>query len=122
MENLKRWLVILIALHSLAVGLFLLIAPSWAVRFGGWEGVSPVFFARQAGVFHVVLALGYTVEYVRYRGVALIICAKAVATVFLLTSSALSDVPWVVPFLGVLDGLMGLFVLLAFRARRPGHP
>ena len=35
----------------------------------GSISISPLFFARQAGAFHLVAATAYLVEHVRYRGV-----------------------------------------------------
>ena len=100
------------------VGLFLRPrARSGEHGFGGFGAVSPLFFARQAGVFHFVAGTAYLVEYFRYRGVLLLVITKSVAVVFLLTTSGLDSVPWVVPLSGVADGVMGLAVVLLRRAR-----
>ncbi len=112
MLKLERVLIVLVALHSAAVGVSLLAAPAWASHFGGWDSVSPLFFPCQAGIFHLVLAAGYLIEYFRYRGVAFLVTAKAMALVFLMTATVLGGVPWIVPLSGVTDGLMGLVVLL----------
>jgi hypothetical protein len=117
LERLERVLVVLIAVHSLVVGLFLVLVPGWGARLGGFGAVSPLFFARQAGVFHFVAAAAYLVEYFRYRGVLLLAITKSVAVVFLLATTALDEVPWLVPLSGVADGLMGLAVVLLRRAR-----
>jgi hypothetical protein len=111
-EGIERSLVILIAAHSIVVGLFLLLVPQWGARIGGFGAVQPLFFPRQAGVFHFVAATAYLLEYFRYRGVLLLVVTKCVAVVFLLTTSAVDTVPWVVPLSGVADGLMGLAVAL----------
>lgn len=108
--SLERLLVALICAHSLGVGLLLMGVPQWALRFGGWEGIDPVFFAQQAGIFHVVLVAGYLLEWVRHRDVAFMIAAKTIAVVFLLGMWAVSDVPWAVPLSGVADGLMAAVV------------
>jgi hypothetical protein len=115
MAKLEKWLIILIGLHSVGVGCALMLAPLWVARFFGWGQVTPVFFARQAGIFHIVLAIGYVLEYFRYRGISLLITAKSVAFVFLLTVTFVSGSPWVVPFSGAADGLMGL---VAYWVRR----
>jgi hypothetical protein len=117
-----RWLVLLISAHSLGVGAILLLVPEWAVRFAGWPGVDPVFFARQAGIFHVVLVAGYLIEYYRYRGVVLMVTAKSIAVVFLVGLWLIDDTPWAVPFSGVADGIMGGLVWLAARSARPAPP
>jgi len=107
----ERLLVILVALHSLAVGVVLLGAPRWAAALGGWGDADTVFFIRQGGIFHVVVAAGYLMEYSRYRTVRLLLAAKGMATVFLLFSwwGDPSDA-WAIPFAALGDGLMGLAV------------
>ena len=114
----ERTLVVLIALHSLAVGLFLTFATEWGARFGGFGDVRPLFFPRQAGAFHFVVALVYLVEYFRYRGVLLLALTKATAVVFLgLTVLLVPGSPWVVPRSALGDAAMGLAVVLLRRAR-----
>ncbi len=118
MARLERWLVILIALHSAAVGLFLVALPEWsAITLGGWTRVAPIFFPRQAGVFHLVLAAGYLIEYFQYRGITLLVTAKCIATIFLLASTLAGGVPWIVPASGLGDGLMGISIILVRRWR-----
>ncbi len=122
-DLLERWLVVLVAVHTYAIGIALLVVPAWALRFGGWETVPPLFFPRQAGVFHLVLGTGYLLEYARQRGVVLLLTAKALATVFLGAAALLGGGPWFVGFAGAADGLMGLAVLLARRmVRSAGAP
>jgi hypothetical protein len=116
-EGLERVLVVLIALHSLVVGLFLTFATVWGVRFGGFPDPVPLFFPRQAGAFHFVVAGVYLVEYFRYRGVLLLVMTKSVAVVFLGLTTLLVAVPWLVPLSAVGDAAMGLAVVLLRRAR-----
>lgn len=118
----ERWLVALIALHTFAIGLALLAVPAWALRFGGWETVPPLFFPRQAGVFHLVVGAGYLVEYARHRTVVLLLTAKALATVFLTAAALAGGAPWFVGFAGAADGLMGLAVLATRRLVRLAQP
>jgi ABC-type glycerol-3-phosphate transport system permease component len=108
--RLERLLVVLIAVHSYAVGFALLFLTEWGSRLGGWEHVTPLFFPRQAGAFHLVVATGYLMEYQRSRGVTLLLTTKAIAVAFLFSTTLLDHVPWVVPLSGVADGLMGLTV------------
>jgi len=114
-RRLERWLVVLIALHSYAVGFFLLFLTRWGVTFGGWDNVTTLFFPRQAGIFHVVVATGYLIEYFRYRGVVLMVCAKFTAVVFLFAMMAVGDAPWAVPLSAIGDGLMGIVVVWIHR-------
>jgi hypothetical protein len=113
----ERALVVLIAVHSVVVGLFLSFATDWGARFGGFPSPVPLFFPRQAGAFHFVVAGVYLVEYFAYRGVALLVMTKAIAVAFLGLTSALVLVPWVVPLSGLGDLAMGAAVVLLRRAR-----
>ncbi len=116
----ERLLIILVALHTLIIGLVFLTVPDWAVKFGGWpQNIRPIFFGRQVGIFHVVLACGYLIEYFRYHGIGLIITAKSIALVFLLITPLFHEVPWAVPVCGVVDGAMALVVWLVHRAVSP---
>ena len=115
----ERWLVLLITAHTLGVGAMLLFVPAWSCTvFGGWSDLGPLFFPRQSGIFHFVLAFAYLLEYFRYRGVTIMVVAKSLAVVFLLGCTALDGVPWVVPFSAVSDGLMGAAVLLVRRMKK----
>ena len=120
-EQLERWLIVLIALHSLGVGAALLFFTEWSAAFGGWGRIEPTFFARQAGAFHFVVALGYLLEYLRYRGIGLLLLAKSTAVVFLLSVTILGDgATWAVPLSALGDGLMAAAVILVHRwAHRP---
>ena len=114
-ETHERILIILIALHSFAVGAMLMFAAKWAVRFAGWQGADPIFFIWQAGAFHFVLATGYLVEYARSRTIVLLLIAKSVAFVFLVGGSLLVETPWSVWFSGFADGAMALVAFLVHR-------
>lgn len=117
LRRLETILVSLVAAHSVGVGLGLLFLTEWGARLGGWTQVEPLFFPRQAGAFHLVVAAAYLIEYFRYRGVLILLTAKSLAVVFLFASAALGPAPWVVPFSGIADGLMGLAVFLVHRLR-----
>lgn len=120
-ERRLRLAVVLIALHSYAVGLALILVTGWGTRFGGFGEVTPLFFPRQAGVFHLVVATGYLLEYFRYRGVLLLLFAKSCAVVFLTAYWLAAPGAWAVPLSGLGDAAMGLAVLLVWRAAR-GRP
>jgi hypothetical protein len=116
----ERWLIRMIAVHSLAVGVFLLFLTEWSVAFGGWGAAVPLFFPRQAGVFHIVVGVGYLYEYRRFRTVGLLLIAKSAAVLFLLAGTFVTDsTAWAVPLSALGDGAMGLAVLLVHnRVRR----
>jgi hypothetical protein len=112
---LERGLVVAVALHSFAVGFFLLFFTRWGIRFGGWGEASPLFFARQAGIFHFVVASGYLIEYFRTRGVEFLLLAKATATVFLVAMMLDGGRQWALPASALGDALMGLAVWIVHR-------
>ena len=110
-SQLERVLVTLIALHSFCVGVILCGFPHWAAEFGGWGDLDSLFFVRQGGAFHLVVAAGYLMEYWKLRTVRLLLVAKSVGTVFLILSWLFDQSgPWAVPFAALGDGLMGLSV------------
>lgn len=109
-EKLERLLIGLIALHSAMVGAMFILLPEWTMRFAGWQGIDPIFFAYQAGVFHLVLSAAYLLEWHRYRGVSIVITAKIIAFVFLITATIIDPIPWAVWTSGILDGLMAVAV------------
>jgi hypothetical protein len=117
-EKHETILIILIALHSIIVGIMLMFFAEWAVRFAGWAGAEPIFFIWQAGAFHFVLATGYLVEYFRWRSISILLIAKTIAFVFLIGGSFLADTPWSVWFSGCADGAMALVAFFVHRAVR----
>ena len=119
-EPYERALIILIALHSIIVGVMLLFFAEWAIKFAGWSGADPIFFIWQAGAFHFVLVTGYLVEYFRWRSISLLLIAKTIAFIFLIGGSVLTDTPWSVWFSGLADGAMALVAFLVHRAVRSG--
>jgi len=116
---LSAW-VVLVALHSYAVGTFLLFATEWGARFGGFGAVSPLFFARQAGIFHFVIATAYLVERFVHGGVVIMILTKATAVVFLVAMWALGVNAWSIPLSAAADAAMGIATWLLARPRPAG--
>lgn len=120
MIRIERPLIVLVAAHSVCVGIFLVFFPVQAARFAGWGEVRPVFFGSQAGAFHIVLGIGYLLEHFRHGGISLLLVAKAAAAAFLFGWTAIGDVPWAVPFSGAADAMMGLAAFGARRAAQGG--
>lgn len=107
----EAWVVALIVAHSVAVGVMLTFFPAWATRFAGWESLDGFFFTRQGGIFHFVVAFAYTYEWLRLRGVTILVVTKSTACLFLVAATVLGEAAWSVPFSAVGDGLMGLVAL-----------
>lgn len=114
-RRIEQWLISMIAAHSVAVGAMLLAAPAWSVRFAGRGAAEPLFFFRQAEVFHLVGATGYVLEERCSRTVTLVVVTKAMACTLLLASALLIDTAWLVLFSRLTDGAMGAAVWLAHR-------
>ena len=107
----------LIAMHSYAVGVGLIFLTEFGARLGGWDQVVPLFFARQAGVFHFLVATAYLLEYFRYGTVTMLLITKTTAFVFLGVMIFFEPGAWIVPISALGDGLMGLVVWLVHRRR-----
>jgi hypothetical protein len=111
-SRLESVAVVLVALHSYTVGAKLLFLPAWTLEFAGWGPVDELFFPRQSGAFHLVVATGYLLEFYHHRGITLLLAAKSTAVVFLIALNPWATA-WSIPFSGIFDGLMlvGMFVL-----------
>ena len=121
-RRLTTWAVVLIALHSAGIAATLLLFPRWGASLGGWQEVEPLFFARQVGIFHFVVAFVYVIEYFRYGRVTLLVLTKSTAVVFLAINLLVDTVPWVVPLACLGDGFMGLAVWWMARCAGLGRP
>jgi len=107
-DRLRGALVVLAALHSVGIGVGLAFLPGLAAGLGGFPPVTPVFFARQGGVFHLVLGVAYWLEHRRAGTAWLLLLAKGTATLFLGAATLGGDVPWSVPVSLLADAGMGL--------------
>lgn len=114
-RNADLWLrLILVGMsaHSALVGLGLLIQPAWLMDQAGYPPLAEPFFARQGGVFHILMAVFYARALggaeARCTLIPLAILVKAAAAVFLLLHAWLAPGAWVIPFSGVVDGLMAV--------------
>jgi hypothetical protein len=117
-RRLETLAVVAVALHSYAVGAMLLFSTEWTLRFAGWGELDALFFPRQSGAFHFVVATAYLLEYFRLRSIMLLVTAKMIAVVFLLVLNPWRTA-WSIPFSGVFDGLMLVgMLLLHAKARR----
>lgn len=107
---------VLIAIHSFMIGIFLLFFTRWGAALGGWPDVVPLFFARQGGIFHIVVACGYLLDYFRHGSVTFLLLAKLLAVAFLggVMMSEPSS-PWAVGLSALGDATMALVVYLIHR-------
>jgi hypothetical protein len=68
-------LVVVALAQGLLLGAWLGIFPAHALRAGGFPE-APAFFVRWAGILQTALAAGYTLEWLRFRRVTLLVVAK----------------------------------------------
>jgi hypothetical protein len=114
-RRIEKWLIVLIAIHSYAIGVFLLFFTRWGTALGGWSEVEPLFFARQAGIFHIVVASGYLLDYFRHGSITFLLVAKIMAVAFLGGVMVVEPGSWTIPLSAVGDGVMALVVYLLHR-------
>ena len=116
--RIERLLVLLVALHSYAVGAILLFLPSLPLQWGGWDASAADFFVRQGGAFHVVLATIYLIDYRRRGSVTSLVVAKSMATVFLTAMILIGNDSWLVWLAMIGDAGMGASVYALRRLAR----
>ncbi len=108
--------VALVALHSVAVGAALALAPRWSAALGGFDPAAAGFFTRQGGVFHLVLGAAYALEWRAAGTVRLLLLAKTAGTLFLCATLLGGGAPWAVGVSEAGDAAM-LLAALALRPR-----
>jgi hypothetical protein len=84
-EQVEAALVVAAVAQGVAVGGWLALLPDLALRAGGFPA-APVFFVRFVGVLHLVLAVGYGLDWLRARRVTLLVVAKAATALFLVAA------------------------------------
>ena len=114
-----KWILYLIALHSIIVGISLIALPPEVMWIFGYSKTGGRFFQMQGGLFHLIMALVYYYSGKEYlKNIALIkitIAAKYLAFLFLILFFFTIEDIWVVFFSGIADFLMGTAVLILYR-------
>jgi hypothetical protein len=109
----------LIALHSLSVGIgLILFSPSYLEIFG-FNNYSYTFFQAQGGVFHIVMSVAYLMasKYM-YKSPGLIyfsIAAKSMATVFLIIYFLFVEKSWMIIMSAIGDGAMAVILFYLYK-------
>ena len=118
LSRLLSVLLYLIALHSLLVGVLLVVIPVSALDYFGYHDYQGSFFKIQGGVFHMIMGLIYFLaarDPERNRIlVCLTIAAKFAATIFLFAYYIFIGSIWMVAASGAGDLVMGILVLWMF--------
>jgi hypothetical protein len=116
-RELERFLVWAIALHSFGIGVALTLWPTWGLALGGFAVPASLFFPRQGGAFHFVVGFAYLWELRRHGTVTVLVAAKTVGTVFLLSMVFVGESAWSIGPSAAADAAMGLAAWWVHRRR-----
>jgi len=109
-----------VALHSLLTGIVLIVQPEAFMRWAGWGGIRPSFFAAQGGVFHMLVVTLYlrAARRVPERRVLVpyIVFVKTAAAAFLISYYLCVEGLPLILAAGLFDGCVAV-VLAAMRRR-----
>jgi len=109
----------LVAIHSLGMGLILIVQPAVIMEFAGFSSDCEHFFPTQGGVFHLLMFVVYLMGAIHIEKyhyfIVFSIFVKAVATFFLMMYCFVAEFKWIVFLSGIGDGVMGLMIFLAFQ-------
>ncbi len=118
-EKILSFFLWLVALHSLSVGIGLIIMPDSFMKSLGYEFCNERFFRSQGGVFHIAMAVGYVMAaYNSKRFECLVIFSivvKLIATIFLFSYAIFINPLIVIILSGISDFLMGLIILYFYK-------
>jgi len=107
----------LIAIHSICFGISLVLLPCSIIEWFGFS-ISEKFFAVQGGVFHLIISYAYISGALNPEKskpmIILSFITKFSATLFLFGYYLIVKHILVVLLSGIMDGLMGLAVLLLY--------
>jgi hypothetical protein len=108
-----------VAVHSILMGLALISQPTILMKWSGFNTGYERFFPAQGGVFHLLMAVAYSLGAVNSEKyhflIVFSVIVKAVATMFLLIYCFAVEFNWVILVSGISDGVMGMAIFIAFR-------
>jgi len=108
----------LVAVHSFLVGIGLIVLPSSAFEFLGFNPTFERFFSTQGGVFHIAMSVGYAMagyDKIKYKQLIVFsIIVKIIATVFLISYFLIISSQWLILMSGISDFLMGAIILYLY--------
>ena len=109
----------LVAVHSILMGLALIFQPAILMEWSGFKSGYERFFPAQGGVFHLLMAVAYSLGATDSRKyhflIVFSVIVKAVATVFLIVYCITVEFKWIILVSGIGDGVMGTSIFIAFR-------
>jgi hypothetical protein len=108
-----------VAAHSILMGLALISQPAILMQWSGFKPGYEHFFPAQGGVFHLLMAVAYSLgaaDSQKYHFLIVYsVIVKAVATVFLLLYCFTAEFKWIILVSGIGDGVMGTAIFITFR-------
>jgi hypothetical protein len=117
-SRILRIFLILVAIHSIVVGLCLIASPVSMIEWLGFP-MKEKFFAVQGGVFHLVVSVAYLMAARDIIGgknlVIFSILAKLIATIFLFTYYIAINPILLVLLSGIGDMIMGIIIYLLYK-------
>jgi hypothetical protein len=121
-----RVVVVVVGVHSVLLGLAVLLFPRTFTEQLGFPGLDSIFFPTQAGAFLVALGVIYLLALRDRAFVWAIVVSKSVAVLFLFTHALFLDAPGSVLAAGLGDLLLLAATLAAIRSsntiRRASSP
>ena len=121
-QTLRRIIVAIVALHSIALGTAMLFWPTWTLRTFGWPYEGPTFFPSQSGILLLLLGISYVGGIYHLPFVFFLVVSKACAVAFLVTQYFVNEEQGLILESAAGDAIMGVAVALAlvleYRARR----
>ena len=106
-----------VAAHSILMGFALITQPSVLMEWSGFKSGYERFFPAQGGVFHLLMAVAYSLGAINSQKYHLLIVfsvmVKAAAMIFLLVYCFAVEFKWIILISGVTDGVMGAAIYIA---------
>lgn len=109
----------LVTIHSIAIGLALITQPAFLLEWSGFRSDNEPFFPAQGGVFHLLMAVAYSLgardskKY--YFLIVFSVIVKTAATLFLFVYCFFIEFKWAILIFGIADGVMGMTIFIALR-------
>jgi hypothetical protein len=117
-ERLLKWFLVVVALHTFAVGVVLLSAGNGVMEFFGFPPLESRFFQMQGGVFHLLVPYVYykasraPERYIYLIGFSVVM--KLTAAVFLFSYFFFIESIVIVLLSGIIDLGMGMIIALLY--------
>ena len=110
-----------VALHSFVLGTIMLVNPTGALRFAGWEYEGPRFFPAQSGIFLLILGGAYLAGAWKRPFAWFLVASKAAAVIFLVGEALLGGAPRICLLAALGDAAMGAAVAIVAAAATRGE-